>query len=243
MQNDRKRYHLLDMLRGICIILVVGYHALYNVSVVFGQRLPFFATDGMEVFRVSFVGVLVLLSGISCSLSRSNLKRGIKTLLCGLLISAVTILIMPSQRILFGVLHFFGVAMIIYAPLKDLVERMPAFLGAGVSMVVFLLTYHIYSYADFELPRSFVLFILGFNTGFYSADYYPLIPWFFLFLAGGFLGRFFVQGTVPRFFEANPVKPLSFIGRHTLIIYLAHQPILYGLALLWFEVIMKQSAI
>jgi uncharacterized membrane protein len=242
LQNDRKRYHLLDFLRGICIILVVGYHALYDISVVFGQRLPFFGTDGMEVFRVSFVGVLVLLSGISCSLSRSNLKRGIKTLLCGLLISAVTLIFMPSERILFGVLHFFGVAMILFAPLKGVVEKIPAFLGAGISLMLFLLTYHIYSYADFEFPRSFLLFILGFDTGFYSADYYPLIPWFFLFLTGGFLGRFFADGRAPRFFEANPIKPLAFIGRHTLFIYLIHQPILYGFFFVWFEVIMKQSA-
>ena len=236
MQNDRKRYHLLDFLRGICIILVVGYHALYDISVVFGQRLPFFGTDGMEVFRVSFVGVLVLLSGISCSLSRSNLKRGIKTLLCGLLITAVTLIFMPSERILFGILHFFGVAMLLFALLKKPIEKLPSIPVSTISFLLFAATYHL-PQMNLPLPKSFWLFILGLNNDFFSADYYPIIPWFFLFLSGAALGRYFKEGRAPKIFEANPFRPLSFIGRHTLLIYLIHQPLLYGGMYLWFTFI------
>lgn len=234
--SQKKRYHLLDFLRGVCILLVVWYHALYNLSEVFGQNYGFFGSVWLELFRVSFVSVLVLISGISCSLSRSNLKRGIKTLLSGLLVSAVTYIFMPSELILFGVLHFFGVAMLLFAPLKKPVEKLPAFLVCGVSILLFAITYHIY-YADIELPKSFLLFILGFNTGFSSADYYPLIPWFFLFLSGAALGRFFARGKVPKLFEANPIKPITFIGRHTLLIYLIHQPLLYGIMYLYFYLI------
>lgn len=231
--TEKKRYHLLDFIRGICILLVVWYHALYNLSEVFGQKYEFFGSLWLELFRISFVSALILISGISCSLSRSNLKRGVKTLLCGLLITAVTLVFMPSQRILFGILHFFGLSMLLFALLRKPIEKLPAIPLSVISLAAFVLTYRIY-YLDAELPYSFLLFILGFNTNFFSADYYPIIPWFFLFLSGAALGIYFKEGRVPKIFEANPIKPISFIGRHTLFIYLIHQTLLYGGMYLWF---------
>ena len=92
----KKRYHLLDLVRGICIILVVWYHVLYNLSEIFGGNYAFFRSAGMSNFRDGFVGVLMVLAGISGSLTRSNWKRGVKTLGCGLLITAVMAVIMPD---------------------------------------------------------------------------------------------------------------------------------------------------
>lgn len=225
---------MLDMLRGTCIILVVLYHILYNLSEVFGGRYAFFRSQGISIFRDCFVGVLIILSGISCSFSRSNLKRGSKTLGCGLLITAVTLIFTPNQLILFGILHLLGICMLIYAAARRLFDKLPVTAGVITSFILYFLTQDIF-YSFRGLPNSFLLFILGFNTGFYSADYYPLLPWVFLFLAGCFLGRLFKENRVPRFFEADPVKPLSFIGRHTMIIYLAHQPIIFGGMWLWFR--------
>ena len=86
-----------------------------------------------------------------------------------------------------------------------------------------------------EVVEFFLLFALGFRTGHYSADYYPMIPWVFLFLAGGFLGRLFARGTVPEVFRKNPVPALSWLGRHTMIIYLLHQPVVYGVMAAYFS--------
>ncbi len=234
----KKRYHLLDMLRGICIILVVIYHIIYNLSEVFGGRYAFFRSDGMNVFRDCFVGVLIVISGISCSLSRSNLNRGIKTLGCGLLITAVTAIAMPSELITFGILHFFGICMLLYSGLARFFAKVPITVGTITAFVLYFLTKNIF-YSVHGLPKSFLLYVLGFNTGFYSADYYPLLPWIFLFFVGCFLGRLFKENMVPRIFEANPIKPLSFIGRHTMLIYLIHQPIIFGGMWIWFNIIPK----
>ncbi len=234
----KKRYHLLDSLRGVCIILVVLYHALYNLSEIFGGRYSFFRSDGMNLFRNCFVAVLIILSGISCSLSRSNLKRGLKTLAFGLIISAVTYFFMPQEFISFGILHFFGVAMLIFSASYKIINKIPVWLGAPICFALYFLTQNLY-YLSAPLPKSFLLYILGFNTGFYSADYYPLLPWIFLFFIGCLLGRYFKDGRVPDIFCSNPIKPLSFIGRHTMIIYLAHQPIIYGAMWLWFKFIAK----
>lgn len=232
---EKKRYHLLDLLRGICILLVVGYHSLYNLSEIFGGEYAFFRHPGMDLFRDCFVGVLIALAGISCSLTRSNLRRGIKTLLWGLVITAVTALIMPGQRILFGILHFFGCAMLLWALLGRYLEKLPMWPGAAVCLLLFFAGQGLYA-ASAGWFESFPFYVLGFCTGHWSADYYPLIPWLFLFLAGGFLGRMFRAGTVPAFFEKDPVPPLSWLGRHTLAIYIIHQPVIYGVMYLIFEI-------
>ena len=71
------------------------------------------------------------------------------------------------------------------------------------------------------------MFILGFTTDeFYSADYFPLLPWLFLFLAGYYAVK---TGFIQRFkglFGPLRVKPLAFLGRHALWVYLLHQPVI-----------------
>ena len=230
----KQRYHLLDLVRGICILLVVWYHVLYDLSEIFGGNYAFFRSAGMDNFRDGFVGVLMVLAGISGSLTRSNRKRGLKTLACGLLVTAVTAMASPSQLITFGILHFFGCCMLLYAAVRPLLEKLPVWPGAAVCFLLYFLTRDLYHTVT-EVPHSFLLFVLGFRTGHWSADYYPILPWVFLFLAGGFLGRLFARGAVPAAFTKDPVPALSFLGRHTLLIYLLHQPVVYGALWLWFR--------
>ena len=71
--------------------------------------------------------------------------------------------------------------------------------------------------------------VAGFpSPGFWSTDYFPLLPWFFLFCAGYFLWGLLSQSERAKERLASGVRPLSFLGRHSLIIYLAHQPVLMG---------------
>jgi len=160
----------------------------------------------------------------------------VRTLAGGLLITVVTAVAMPGQLITFGILHFFGCCMLLYAAAHRLLEKVPVALGAAVSFLLYFVTRNLY-YAVTGVPHSFLLFALGFRTGHLSADYYPIIPWVFLFLAGGFLGRLFARGTVPDVFKQDPVPALSWLGRHTMIIYLLHQPVVYGVMVLWFSLI------
>ncbi len=247
LKTNKERWHLLDTLRGICIILVVLYHVLYNLSEVFGGNYVFFSSYGMNTFRDCFVSVLIALSGISCSLSKSNFKRGIKTLLCGLLITAVMALFMPDSIIIFGILHFFGVAMLIFALVGKFITKIPAAVGVPLFLLLFFFTkklmygklglFGLWELGLPEVPQNLLMFILGFDVSIFSADYYPLMPWIFMFFAGALLGKYFKNGTAPAIFKKNFCPPLSFIGRHTLIIYLAHQPVIYGAMYLFFEVL------
>ncbi len=233
----KERYHLLDMFRGICIILVVFYHAMYNLSSIFGIDVWLFKSTIMDLLQIFFVMCLAIISGVSSSLTRSNAKRGLKTLGAGLVVTVVTYFAMPDQLIIFGILHFFGAAMLLYAAAESLFEKIPMIPGAVVSLLLFIITLIAFP-IEIEPTNEFARYslgILGFETGLYSADYYPIFPWIFIFLTGCFLGRPFKRGTAPEFFSLNPVRFLSFAGRHTLLVYLIHQPIIYGGMYLWFE--------
>ncbi len=236
------RVFLLDELRGFLILYVIVYHFLYDLCL-FGLVSPtFMFSTSMEHLRNFFVGILMGISGICCHLSRSNWRRGLKTLGAALLVSAVTLLVMREQAILFGILHFFGCAMLLYAPLKRPLSRVPAWVGISLSFLLFFLTFSVkerlFGIAAFgwavPLP-SFLyqtpfLFPLGLpSSAFRSSDYCPLLPWFFLFLAGSFCGRAVKEGLFPRGFYRSHCKPLAAIGRHTLLVYLVHQPLIYGL--------------
>lgn len=222
------RYHLLDTIRGICIIYVVFFHAVFNLASEYESAYRILVSDGMEISQFVFVGLLILISGICTHLTRSNFKRGVKTLLAAMLVTLVTAIAMPKMTIIFGILHFFGVAMLIYSAAKPLIARIPSYVGIPLFTLLWILTYDLYYNAP-QMPKSIILFILGFNTGHSSGDYYPLMPHLFLFLVGAFVGRAFKSGRTPRLFTLNLIPPLSFIGRHTLFIYLIHQPILYAI--------------
>ena len=66
------------------------------------------------------------------------------------------------------------------------------------------------------------------QEGFFSTDYFPLIPWFFLFLAGHFLGALLQKKGAMEYLRRGHFGALEWMGRHSLGIYLLHQP---GLAL------------
>lgn len=241
--TNKPRYYVLDIIRGICIILVVLYHLLYDLSEVFGGSYAFFKTNAMNAFRDVFVGTLILLAGISCNLSKSNVKRGIKTLLCGVLISVVMLVVMPSSKVYFGILHLLGVSMLLYGLIIKLMEKVPAIVGFLGFLLMHMLTLGVYDgYFGWpglfmmdvpQVPENLFFFILGFKTGHGAGDHWAIIPWMFLFMAGAFVGRYFKVEKAPKWFEKNLVPPLAFIGSKTLIIYLVHQPLIYGVLYLF----------
>ena len=73
-----------------------------------------------------------------------------------------------------------------------------------------------------------MLFPLGLHdSGFASADYFPMMPWFFLFIAGSYFGIIAKDGRLPKFCYPTHIKWLAVVGRYTIWIYVLHQPIIY----------------
>ena len=240
MGKTSSRVWLIDEIRGISILLMVLYHAGYDLVAIFGVNLPFFFSPGVNLLRDIMAGSFILISGVSCQFSHSNPRRGAITFGLGMLMTLVTAIIIPDQIIIFGILHCLGLCMLIYALSAPLLQKIRPLWGALLFLSFFYLTFTLprgyfggISYS-FALPRFLYdtgfLFPFGFpSASFFSSDYYPLFPWLFLFLAGSFLGIPLKSGTFPTPFYRLHAPWLAFIGRNTLVIYLLHQPILYGL--------------
>ena len=174
------------------------------------------------------------------SLGRHPVKRGLILTGCGLIITLVTVLVMPESIVIMGVLNFFGFATLITAFLQPLLRRIPAYAGIPVSFLLFLLTREVPSgYLGFEglrlaaLPRFLyqgkLMMVLGFPyDGFYSTDYFSVIPWLFLFLTGYYFWKLLecADSSFPSLLRRSLCRPLELIGRNTLPVYMLHQPAL-----------------
>lgn len=235
------RYFTLDALRGFALINMVAYHFCYDLRYLYGLPLRFMDERSGFCWQQMICWTFILVSGASAALSRCPARRGMAVLGCGMLLTVVTFLIMPGQRIVFGVLHLLGCAMLLTAGLLPLLQRLSPAAGAAGSFLLFLGTRWISSGLLFGVRIfepgmvSTNLFApLGiYGPGFFSADYFPVIPWYFLFLTGYFLFGVLRAGGAGGLLSRK-IPLLSAAGRHTLPVYLIHQPILMGICLLIF---------
>lgn len=242
MENAAKvRYHLLDGIRGIVLISMIAYHFSWNMVYLYGARWAWYRSTGAYVWQQSICWTFILLSGFCWSMGRNHLKRGLMVFGGGALVTVVTLLVMPQNRVVFGVLTLIGSAMLLLILLEKLFRKIPAEAGAGVSFALFLLFRNINrGYLGFEsfnmlaLPdnwyRNLLTTYLGMpSADFYSTDYFSLIPWFFLFVTGYFLFGFcekreFLQWTILQ----KKIPFVDFLGKNSLLVYLLHQPVLYA---------------
>lgn len=235
------RYHLLDTIRGITLISMILYHGVWDLVYMYGVKWNWYRGTGAYIWQQSICWTFILLSGFCRPLGKKPLKRGLMVFGGGLLVTIVTLLFMPQNRVVFGVLTLTGSAMLLTVPLEKVLKKIPSQLGFFISLLCFFIFRNVNSGTlGFEgivltqlpkaLYRGLFMTYLGFpEQGFYSTDYFSLLPWVFLFVAGFFLyyicqEKKWLQKEV---FSLN-CKPFSFLGRHSLIIYLLHQPVLYS---------------
>lgn len=244
-----RRVGFLDELRGLCILLMVLYHAAYDLVMIFHVNILFFHWPVLR-FAQSFVaGIFIFVSGIACRYSKSNAKRGLIVLALGFVITAVTFYMFKEQAIYFGILHLLGTSMLLFALLQNVLNLFSPFAGMLLFLALFAVTYRLpdgmlgLGAFSFRLPAFLyeARYLLPFGFGGMGADYFPLVPWLFLFLAGSFVGIPLRENALPRWFYDTHSKPLAAIGRRTIFIYVLHQPILYGILPLIFSLIGKPS--
>ncbi len=225
-QQQPKRIWEVDFLRGVALLAMAYYHVVYDLREFYG--VPISYSDGMNFYVGRGSALLfMLLAGLSCTLTGRSAKRGLKVLGLGLVITAVTFFYDPSHAVTFGILHFLGTSMLLY----PLVSRLSPALLTLLGIVVFFLGRLA---AQTQVSVGF-LFPLGLRSeGFISSDYYPLLPWFGVFLCGAALGKLLYAEKCSLLKSSPPDTLLNKLGRHTLPIYLVHQPvIMLVLFLLW----------
>ncbi len=242
-----KRYTSLDILRGLALISMIAFHTVWDLVYIFRIDMPWFEGDYGEIWQQSILWTFVLLSGFCFKLGKKRLKRAITVIICSVIISIVTLIFMPDSFIIFGVLCFMGSAMLITIPLDKVLTKIPAAIGLIFSAILFALTKNIagreigfFEFSIINIPEKFyinnITAYFGFPpSDFASADYVPLIPWIFLFFCGYFLFKIFERKNLLKHLSFVSIKPLEFIGRNTLYIYMAHQPIIFGILYLIFK--------
>lgn len=241
-----KRVGLLDDLRGLLIIGMVIYHFIFDIIDVYGITNSLLDLPFVIFTRILGASLFIFIAGSMCNYSRNNLKRGLIALAIAMSITIITGFVIPSQSVKFGIIHFMGVAMILYHLLAKLLEKIPTMVGSIASLFLFLVSFHLPNgYLGFQnlfvipLPKSLYFanyYPFGFSApSFSSVDYYPIFPWIFMFFTGYFIGRLIKQGLFPAFFYKTYNRFFNYMGKHTLLIYIVHQPILYTLTVLSFQ--------
>lgn len=213
-----RRLWEIDTLRGIALVLMIIFHFLFDLREFYGFPVHYNSGVYYYIGKVSAI-LFMLISAISCAFSSSNLKRAVKFLAVALAITIGTHLYNPAFGIKFGILHFLGMCILLYPLFKGLNKYILLVLG---TIIIMLGRY----FSVLPVDNNYLfLFSLTSNT-WVSADYYPLFPWLGVFLYGIALGKILYprhQSLLKRFQGSNF---FGFIGRHTLPIYLIHQPVL-----------------
>lgn len=226
-----RRIELLDAWRSLAIFCMIIYHLLYDLAlfgVITWQQL---FSPGLNTFERFIALSFIFVSGISSRLSRSNIRRGAVVLAAGVLVMIGAYV--AGAPIWFGILQLLGFSMIIYGFAGKYIEQIPEFVAPLLYAVLFFLTRLITASI---LVESRFLFPLGFEyIEFTSADYFPMLPWFFAFLFGTWLGGLVQRYREKRLFTLEVPAAVTWLGRHSLLIYLIHQPILYGMCWLIFK--------
>lgn len=237
----KNRVWPIDALRGLAMLNMLAYHFLYDWVYLFGLPAPWYdiTRPGIHLWQQYICWSFILLSGYSWHFARRPARNGCIVAGCAAVLTAVTAWVMPGQAIWFGVLHLNACAVLLTCALQKPLRAVPPAAGLGVCAALYVLTNRLpYGYLGFErwhlaaLPAWLYkanLFWLGLPdlTRFASADYFPLLPWLFLFWCGFYAARLL---PAPRHTGPAPIalRPLCLVGRHSLLLYMLHQPLVYG---------------
>jgi len=223
----RARLASLDIARGVAIIAMIAYHLFWDLGN-FGYIDPALPYSP----QVKFLGHLIAISfllivGVSLVLAQDKGQGAFWrriALIAGAaaLVSLGTYLMFPEAFVFFGILHCIAAASVLALPLLNL-PWFASLLAAALSIFAPLLLLN----AIFDAP--FLTWIGLSTSNPPTNDYRPLLPWagyVFLGVAAAQLWR--ARALAPLCADwRNP--PFAFLGRHSLAIYLIHQPILFGL--------------
>ncbi len=227
MASARERITVFDTLRGLTIISMVAFHASYDAAYIYGYSLPWFTgTLFQDVWRASISWTFLALAGWMTAFSRSNFKRAALYGAAAALVWIATTVVAVDTPVSFGILFCMAASTLICAAARPLLDRVHPALGLVASLAAFVATLQV-PHARYPFDG---LAWLGFpGSGFSSGDYYPLVPYAFMYLAGSFgaclFGKLRGQG-YPSWMKRDYCPPLTAVGRASLPIYLVHQVVL-----------------
>ena len=250
----------IDLLRGIAVILMVFDHFMFDVWGLYPQifaGFPKYGTFWDKLYDLSFdywmwkvriavryvvLFVFLSLTGISCSFSKSNMKRGLILGAIALVLTLATFIIGKmtgdgEMLITFGILHLISLSIIVVALLEKLTANKWVYLAIGAAMMIvgaFLLKEEVVFYSSDNFIKLFFKQFVGLVV--LGPDGYSFLFYGGQVFIGVFLGKLLYPQRMSLIFKKGySDNPVTFIGRHSLIVYVAHQaviPVVVSLVLL-----------
>ncbi|WHH59954.1 heparan-alpha-glucosaminide N-acetyltransferase [Petroclostridium sp. X23] len=219
--NTNNRIWEVDFIRGLAIILMVIFHLIVDLKDFYSYDIEYLG--GFWYYEGKLSAILFMLtSGISSTFSKNNTKRGAVVFGFGLILSLATYLFDPEYYIRFGILHFLGVCMLLYKSINKLSNKVTFSLATS-----FIIIGNAISKITIDTPYFFPLGLTDRN--FSSLDYYPIFPWLGVFLYGVIIGKTIYKQKRSLFVKNLKLDTIVYLGQHSLLIYLTHQPMLLAL--------------
>jgi uncharacterized membrane protein len=228
------RYWEIDTARGIAIVMMILFHVLFDLNFLGIVQWPGSATF-WRIFAAATATLFLFIVGLSFTISAAHasrsmdrtafflkyLKRGLGIFALGMAVTLVTWLYLGTGYVVFGILHLIGLS-IILAPLFYRYTWINLIAGTGIILLGLVA-------GDISGP-AYLLWLGIHPVIFYSVDYTPLIPWFGVVLIGMSAGKsLYPAGKKLLFADVKPpsaTRGLMILGRHSLLIYLIHQPVI-----------------
>lgn len=238
---ENSRIAEVDFFRGIAILMMAVFHFTWDLDY-FGIASQNLYAGFWGIFQKLTGGLFIFLVGVSLTLSYSRtikkspdkypskfLLRGLKVFCYGLIITAASLLFAKDEFVFFGILHFIGASIIIATPFIrfrwiNLMLGITA-LWSGIYLEQFMFSFPWLVWLGLQCPVS-------------TLDLYPVLPWIGIVFLGLFFGNM-IYPAGRRIIKIKPNKtaeriswPVRFLGKHSLLIYFLHLPLMFGLAYL-----------
>lgn len=224
------RIRAIDAMRGTAICLMIVYHAAFDLNWFHIIDADFNHDRFWLVFRDLIVSAFLLLVGVSlvlahrAGISRTRFWRRIALVgACALLVTLGSYVTFPKTFITFGILHCIVVSSILGWPLVRY-PRIALIVGIVVIVVGVAIGVPL-----FDLRWLNWVGLMTYRPA--TEDYVPLLPWFGVVLVGISIGWWLLERrkqALQRISRASP-EWLTWLGRHSLLVYMVHQPIMVGL--------------
>ncbi|MDB5557567.1 MAG: hypothetical protein JWQ36_501 [Enterovirga sp.] len=226
----RPRVPAIDVARGVAVAAMVVYHFAWDLSELRLIAAEVTLEPGWRFFARAIAASFLLLVGLGLALAHPDRIRWRPFLLrlltvagAALMITGATLLAFPDSYIFFGILHAVALSSLLAVPLT----QAPWWAAAGVALLIWAVP-ALAGGGVFELPGLAFLGLASHAP--ITNDWVPVFPWTGFVFAGLALGKL-VRGQLER--RAAPIRSklgraLAWAGRHSLVIYLVHQPLLFG---------------
>jgi uncharacterized membrane protein len=220
------RAQAIDVARGIALVAMIVYHACWFATDADLVTLDLSAL-GWHLFQRSVAASFFLLVGVSLALARPSAAtaagRIARIAVCALVVTAASVVLDPQRVVTFGILHNIAVSSLLALPLLRL-GAWNVLLGAALVVLGTVVS----------LPGHPLLDWTGLGGEPAPAfDFQPLLPWLGVVLWGTVVGKALIgpsgEPVLAWHSESGAARGLAFLGRHSLLVYMAHVPALFGI--------------